>query len=426
MAGFWTKKGIDKIKTAIANNQELTFTGAKVNISNRPIGSIEVNPLITELPNAWDFNLVPVLEYDQNTGVLFADVTVPPMSGSPTDVYVNGVGLYIDDTLAYVAQFVPRRLSPTGYTKFRIKVNLENYQSAFDITLVGFSYNAGEEEEVTLDENASHTRTFAGTVKDVQVLEKNSDGTYSPTTDAKVTISSDLKSVTVQNTSSASKTFRIFYLIGVNPIPDNITVDDIKKIGDTVYVGSQPPAPTDGYKLFYYPDAFELYFANTNLNRWESITSDLRTKLNFFWDKVLVMHALDLSGLTGLYNYEIFNPKDWEGIDQNSSTNVVLYKDAYWLERWKGDAVLTLETMTVDNPSLQFAIDVITNRPNQISVTYDTGSGEKVAALRQVIKESGVSTITFKIKSPYSESDFIDVGIFGIVIVANQKLNFQT
>ena len=425
MAGFWTRAGINKIKTAIANGEKLTFTNAKVNFSNKPIGSIEVNPSITELPNAWDFSLVPVLQYDQNTGVLFADVTVPPMAGSPTDVYVNAVGLYIDDTLAYVAQFIPRRLSPTGYTKFRVKVNLENYQSAFDITLVGFSYNAGEDEEVTLDANASHTRTFAGTVKDVQVLEKNSDGTYSPTSNAKVTISSDLKSVTVLNTAAESKTFRIFYLIGVNPIPDNITVDDIKKISDNVYVGSQPPAPTDGYKLFYYPDAFELYFANTNLNRWESITSDLRTKLNFFWDKVLIMHALDLSGLTGLYNYEVFNPKDWEGIDQNATTNVVLYKDAYWLERWKGDAVLSLKTMTVENEGLHFAIDVISNRPNELQITYDIGAGDTPVTPREVVKLSGVSTIKLKVKSPFTQNDYIDVGVFGIVIVANQPLNFQ-
>lgn len=424
MAGFWTKAGIDKIKTAIANGDKLTFTSAKVNISNAPIGSIQVDPSITELPNAWDFTLVPELQYDETTGVLFADVTVPPMAGSPTDVYVNAVGLYIDDTLAYVAQFVPRRLPATGYTKFRVKVNLENYQSAFDITLVGFSYNAGEEEEVTLDANTSHSRTFAGTVKDVQVLEKNSDGTYSPTTSASIVISSDLTTVTVTNTSSDTKTFRIFYLIGVNPIPDNITVDDIKKISDNVYVGSQPPAPTDGYKLFYYPDAFELYFANTNLNRWESITSDLRTKLNFFWDKVLIMHALDLSGLTGLYNYEIFNPKDWEGINQDTSTNVVLYKDAYWLERWKGDAVLVLNTMQVANPELQFAIDVISNRPSELEIAYDIGQGDVVVTPREVVQLSGVSEITFKIRSPFQQGDYIDVGVFGIVIVANQKLEF--
>jgi hypothetical protein len=425
MAGVWTVKGLKKIKEAIANSQPISFTTAKLNISDAPVGSIELNAGLEELPNPYGA-LVPKLEYDEQSGILTAEIVVPPYFGIPQDKFVNGIGLYVEDVLAYVEQIIPRRIPNNSYARFKVKINIENYPGAFDIHLVSFSFNAGLSEKVLIQPGSTYSRSFASEVKEVKVYVKKENVYAENNGEVSVSLSEDLKTVNLTNTTDGNIEVAVFYLVGTNPIPEGITYDDVKKVASPIYVGSQPPAPSEGYLLFYYTEARDLYFANTDLNRWESITADIRAKVELFWDKVLRMHSLELAGRYGLYNYVINNCKDWEGWNRSLSSNVTLARNAIWFEAYKGDAVLISQRLKPKNADsyneVDILFDVLGMRTNFIECYYDIGQGWNRVSPLTKLSFSDFSGIVLKFKVPSDAALRLSPSIFGLVIVSSRPL----
>ena len=428
MAGIWTVKGLEKVKQAIATGQPFTFDYAKLNLSDAPLGSIELQPALTELPNPYG-SFVPILSYNEETKTLYAEISVPPNYGFPANSYVNGIGLYSGEDLVYIEQVVPKKITNTGYFKWRVKINIANQDKAIDVSLLAFSYNAGESEEVTISAGSSYTRTFAGVVNDVRVYVKDSSGNYvDDSTKYSLSISADRKTVTITNKDSENSIdVLVFYLISTNPIPQNITLDEIKKIASPIYSGSQPPAPTDGYDLFYYTESSDLYWANRDLNRWESITSDLRDKVNIFWDKVVLMHTLDLSGRFGLYHYIADPITDLSGWDTDKSSNIYFFRNAIYFENYKGDAILTSKTYSVDadNTPVQYLdilVDVLAKRKDLFKLYYDIGAGWQQLAFQQKITLTNVSTIAFRLEVLNNPLIRLSPALYGFVVLSDIPL----
>lgn len=431
MAGIWTIKGIEKIKQALASNKPFTFDYAKLNLSDAPLGSIELHPALTELPNPYG-SFVPSLSYDNESKTLYAEVIVPPNYGFPANAYVNGIGFYSGNDLVYVEQIVPKKVTNTGYYKWRVKINISNQDKAIDVSLLAFSYNAGESEEVTIGAGKSYTRTFAGIINDVKVYVKDSNGNYvEDNSKYSLAISSDRKSATITNKDSQNSIdVLIFYLISTNPIPQNITLDEIKKIASPIYSGSQPPAPTDGYDLFYYTESSDLYWANRDLNRWESITADLRDKVNLFWEKVVLMHTLDLSGRYGLYNYIADTISDLSGWDINKSSNIYFFRNAVYFENYKGAAILTTKTYKVDSQNLpvqylDILVDALAKRKDLFKLYYDVGAGWQELGFQQKITLTNVSSITFRLVVDENTVMRLSPALYGFVVLSDIPLKIE-
>jgi len=146
MAGIWTINGIKKIYEFIANKKPVYINKAKVNLSNNPSGSIELDPQMEELPNPnGEFDIE--IKYDAHTNILYAKIFLPPEYSSDP-FYINGIGLYSDDTLMYVSQVVPFR-------KLENQAVIKNERITFPIglnfSLIGYQFLRKAEYDITLN-----------------------------------------------------------------------------------------------------------------------------------------------------------------------------------------------------------------------------------------------------------------------------------